>query len=247
MSVSRDRLIAYANDYLHIDDFQDFGPQGLQVEGKENIEKIVTAVSVSQELIEKAVSAKADMILVHHGLLWNRETPLIKGAFKHRLELLLSNQITLVAYHLPLDKHPKIGNNALAADAFDMKNRKEFAEVGVMGDIPPCSFDVFIHKVQNLYDSDPLVFAFGPERIERIAICSGGSERSISDAIDLELDAYITGESGEPTMHLAKEGNIHFIAAGHYATERPGIRALGEHLTKKFLISHEFIDIHNPV
>ena len=245
--VERDMITNYLNDYLRITDFKDYGPQGLQVEGKETVEKIVTGVSASVQFFEKAAAIGADMIMVHHGILWDRETPIIKGGHKRRLLALLKNDITLLAFHLPLDKHPEIGNNALAAKAFDMIDIEEFADVGWMGAIPACPFDVLLKKVQELYDSDPLVFAYGPERIERIGICSGGAERHITEAIDNGLDAFITGEYTEPTMHLAKEGGIHFIGAGHYATERLGIRALGEHVAEKFDVQVEFIDIPNPV
>ncbi len=243
----RHEIITYINEYLHISDFRDYGPQGLQVEGKETVNKIVTGVSASAEFFDKAAKRGADMIMVHHGILWDRDTPIIKGGTKRRLQTLLQNDITLLAYHLPLDKHPELGNNALAVKAFDMTNIEEFAEVGYMGTILPISFDVLLKKVRDLYQSDPLVFAYGPERIERIGICSGGAQRSIEEAIDLGLDAFITGEYSEPTMHLAKEGGIHFIGAGHYATERLGIRALGEHVAEKFGVDVEFIDIPNPV
>jgi len=242
-----EKIIEYLNSYLNIDEFKDYGPQGLHVEGKETVTKIVTGVSASVQLFENAASRGADMIIVHHGLLWDRETAIIRGGHKKRLETLFRHEMTLLAYHLPLDKHPEIGNNAIAAKALNMVDTTEFAEVGLMGRVVPCSFDVFLKNVRKLYDCDPLVFAYGPERIERIGICSGGAERHIVDAIDQKLDAFITGESAEPTMHLAREGGIHFIGAGHYATERLGIRALGEHVADKFAVEVEFIDIPNPV
>ncbi|MBN1465172.1 Nif3-like dinuclear metal center hexameric protein [candidate division KSB1 bacterium] len=245
--VERDVITAYLNDYMKIDEFNDYGPQGLQVEGKETVAKIVTGVSASVQFFEKAADAGADMIIVHHGLLWDRETPIIKGGFKRRLTTLLRHEMTLLAYHLPLDKHPDIGNNALAARALAMSDMEEFAGVGCMGAIKSCSVDLLVRKVKKLYGREPLLFDYGPERIERVGICSGGAERSIVEAIDRHLDAFITGSAGEPTMHLAKEGGIHFISAGHYATERLGIRALGEHVAKKFKVAVEFIDIPNPL
>ncbi|MBN1561130.1 Nif3-like dinuclear metal center hexameric protein [candidate division KSB1 bacterium] len=245
--IERDLLITYLNDYLKVAEIQDYGPQGLQVEGKAIVTKIVTGVSASLQFFERAAAAGADMIIAHHGLLWDRETPIIKGGVKKRLETLFRHEMTLLAYHLPLDKHPEIGNNALAARALAMTDCAEFARVGCMGSIPPCSIEALLHVLRELYDCEPLVFAYGPPQIERVGICSGGAERSIQEAIDLHLDAYITGSAGEPTMHLAKEGNIHFIAAGHYATERLGVRALGEHLAEKFKVAVEFIDVPNPV
>ena len=217
------------------------------MEGRDTVKKIVTGVSASAQLFEKAAETGADMILVHHGLLWDKESHVVKGGFKQRLGFLLKNEITLLAYHLPLDKHPELGNNALAADSLGMSDLQEFADVGWAGNIPVCSFDVLLKKVVDLYQADPLVFSYGPERIERVGICSGGAPRAINEAIDMGLDAFITGEAGEPTMHLAREGKIHFIAAGHYASERLGIKALGEFVAKKFEIEAEFIDIPNPV
>ncbi len=247
MSISRDEIIRYLNEYLQINDFRDYGPQGLQVEGRETVERIVTSVSASVQLFEEAAGRNADMVIVHHGILWDNESRVIKGGLKKRIETLLFNEMTLLAYHLPLDKHPEIGNNAQAAKAFKMSNLDEFADVGLMGDIQPCSYDDLLKKVRDVYHTDPLVFAFGPERIHRIGICSGGAERYIHQAIEAGLDAFITGEYAEPTMHLAKEGHIHFIGAGHYATERPGVLALGEHLSGAFDVQVEFVDIYNPV
>ncbi len=247
MSSSRDEIIRHLNDYLRINDFNDYGPQGLQVEGKETVAKIITSVSASVQLFEEAAGRGADMVIAHHGILWDKESHVIKGGFKKRIETLLLNEITLLAYHLPLDKHAEIGNNAQAAKAFKMSNLREFAEVGLMGEIQPCSYDDLLKRVQDVYHTDPLVFAYGPERIHRIGVCSGGAERHIQEAIDEGLDAFITGEFAEPTMHLAKEGQIHFIGAGHYATERLGVLALGEYLSGRFDVQVEFVDIYNPV
>ncbi len=247
MLLLRDKIITYLNDYLSIHDFRDYGPQGLQVEGKENVKKIVTGVSASVQLFEQAADAGADMVIVHHGILWDKESHVLKGGFKKRVKTLLENDVTLLAYHLPLDKHPELGNNAQAAKKLGLENVREFGEVGVKGEISPISIKELEEKVRRVFQSEPLVFAFGPQEIEHIGLCSGAAEREISLAIDEGLDAYITGEVSEPTMHLAKEGQIHFIAAGHYATERLGIRALGEHLGEKFKVDVEFIDIVNPV
>lgn len=243
----RDEIILFLNDYLQVDQFKDYGPNGLQVEGKDKVERIVTGVSASAELFAKAAAKGADMIIVHHGILWEKNSLVIKGGFRRRLELLLADEINLLAYHLPLDKHPQIGNNALAAAALGLEALQEFAEVGLQGKVQPIPFAEFLAKVQAYYGTEPLVFSYGPERIERIGICSGGAPRSIVEAIDRGLDVYITGEASEATLHLAKEGRIHFIAAGHYATEKPGIRALGDLVSKQFNVHVEFIDIPNPV
>lgn len=245
--VLRDQIVEYINDYLQVQNFRDFSPLGLQVEGKQEVGKIVTSVSASVQLFEQAVQKNADMIIVHHGILWDNQSCVVKGGFKKRLELLIKNDITLLGYHLPLDKHHEIGNNAIAAHFFKIKDTREFAEVGLWGNIKPCSFDVLLKNVHDLYLSDPLVFPFGPERIEKIAVCSGSAKHYLGEAIDNGIDAFITGEAGETSMHEAKEGNIHYIAAGHYATERVGIKALGDQLEKKFDLAVEFIDIPNPV
>ena len=232
---------------LKIDDIKDYGPQGLQVEGKEEVRKIVTSVSASVELFEKANVSGADMIIVHHGLLWNSDSHVVKGGFKKRLLALLSNNTSLLAYHLSLDVHDEIGNNILAAKALGLQNIEKLGDYGVKGMIAVKPFKEFAIQVESLYQYQPLVFEYGPDKVQSVGICSGGAERDIAVAIEQGLHVYITGEASEATMHLAKEGNIHFIAAGHYATERLGIRALGEHVAEKFGVQEEFIDIPNPV
>jgi dinuclear metal center YbgI/SA1388 family protein len=243
----RDKLIQYLNDYLKVNDVQDYGPQGLQVDGREEVSRIVTGVSASAQLFEEAANIGSDMVIVHHGVLWDRDSRVIKGALKKRLKILLANDISLLAYHLALDKHPELGNNALAAKGLKFENVQPLGDLAIQGKIAPIAFSDLLGKVQSLFQFDPLVFPYGPEKIQRVGYCSGGGDREISLAIDAGLDAYITGEAAESTMHLAKEGSIHFFAAGHYATERLGIRALGEHITKKFSLEVQFIDIPNPI
>ncbi len=245
--ISRDDLIHYLNDYLKIDEFSDYGPQGLQVEGKSEVQTIVTGVSASVQLFEKAVQAGADMIIVHHGILWDRDSHVIKGGFKNRIKLLLENDITLLCYHLPLDKHAEIGNNAVIAKKLGLSNLEEFGDVGIQGQIKETELQSLLKTIQDTIKSDPLVFAYGPEKISKIAICSGSAQKEITIAIENGADVFITGEVSEPTMHIAKEGNIHFIAAGHYATETFGIKALGDHIEKKYNLPVKFIDVPNPV
>ena len=245
---SRDKIIGYLNELFNVSEFEDYGPIGLQVEGKEQVDKIITGVSVSQELFEKAHDSGADMIIVHHGLLWDRDSRVISGVFKKRLVSLLSHNITLLAYHLPLDAHQGIGNNALAARALGIATPKPFAEIGLYGQLTdPYEAEVLFEKIKKLYQSEPLIFPFGPSEIRSLAICSGGAQKFLSEAIAMQLDCYITGEASEIVMHLAKEGKIHFVAAGHYATEKLGINALGERLALEFDVEVEFIDIPNPV
>ncbi|MBN2413861.1 Nif3-like dinuclear metal center hexameric protein [candidate division KSB1 bacterium] len=240
-------LETFVNDYLNIRDFNDYCPQGLQVEGKTKVNKVVTAVSVSVQLFERAIEENADMIIVHHGILWNKESQIVRGSYKKRLKLLLQNDINLLAYHLPLDKHPVIGNNALAAKEFGLKDISEFGEVGIMGRIDECSFDVFSKLVHSVYKVDPLVFSYGPDRITSVGICSGAAQRDITLAVEQGLDVFVTGEVSESIMHLAREGQIHFFSAGHYATEKFGIKALGGIIADTFGLDVKFIDIPNPV
>jgi dinuclear metal center YbgI/SA1388 family protein len=245
--VKRDDIITYLNDYLNITDFNDYGPQGLQVEGKDSVAKIVTGVSACVQLFEQAVEIKADMILVHHGVLWDKDKHILKGGFKKRIKTLLENDITLLAYHLPLDKHPQVGNNAIAARELGVENISEFIDVGLKGEIAPCTIGELVKRVSKIFQCDPLVFSDGPKEIRNIAICSGGAQRHVLDAVEAGVDVYITGEVSEHVLHQAREEKIHFIAAGHHATERLGIKALGEHVGEKFGLNVQFIDVPNPV
>jgi len=243
----RDTLVNYLNEFLQIADFRDYGPQGVQVEGREEVNTIITAVSANLELFDMAVQKKADMIIVHHGILWDNDSRVIKGGFKQRIKRLLDFDISLLAYHLPLDKHPQVGNNAVAAQELGLHNIRDFGDVGVKGDVDVLPFNRFLDLVQKVYGSEPVVFAYGPDSVTKIGICSGAADRDISRAIDEGLDVYVTGEVSEPVKHLAKEGNIHFIAAGHYSTEKLGIRALGDFIAEKFKVRVEFVDIPNPI
>ena len=245
--MNRDVLIRYLDNYLKISAFQDYGPLGLQVEGKKQVKKVVTAVSASVELFKKARERRADLVIVHHGILWDRESHVLQGGFKKRIQLLLEGDITLLAYHLPLDKHPRVGNNAVAARKLGLKKIAGLGEIGLQGEIATITLPRLLKRVKALYGSDPLVFPSGPAKIKHIGICSGGAQSGVVEAIEMGLDAYLTGEASEQTMHLAKEGRIHFLAAGHYATEILGIRALGNLISRKFNVKVEFIDIPNPV
>jgi dinuclear metal center YbgI/SA1388 family protein len=243
----RDQIIQYLNDYLKIDDIKDYCPVGLQVEGKAEVHKIVTAVSVSAQLFQEAYALAADMIMVHHGLFWDRDSRVIKGHLKNRLQILLQQDITLLGYHLALDKHPVVGNNAQAAQALGLQTVSELGEFGVQGHIEPMGLDQLVQRIETVFQSKTLFFDYGPQEIRKVGFCSGGAEWGIQLAIEAGLDAYITGEAKETTMHHAKENGIHFISAGHYATERLGIRTLGEHLAQVFPVNVRFIDIANPV
>jgi len=243
----RDDIIRACNEELQIADFRDYGPQGMQVEGKQEVRKIVTGVSVSVEFFEKAIAAEADMILVHHGILWDKESHVLKGSFKKRLLLLLQNDMTLAGYHLALDAHPEFGNNAAALKALGAQELEEFDGIGYQATIPESSITDLKSKIESLYKAEPLCFCHGPEKIKRIAVCSGGASRQIYTAIENNLDAFITGEAAEASLHLAKENHIHFVAAGHYNSERLGIQNLGSFLQQAFDVEVEFIEVPNPV
>lgn len=246
-TVKRDDIIQFLNEYLDIQSFDDFTPKGLHVEGCEDVQKIITGVSANAELIEAAVKWEADMIIVHHGLFWDKESRVVKGVLKGRLNPLLRNDISLLAYHLPLDAHPKIGNNAAAAQLLGMIHWQAFGGIGLQGRIHPVTVNDFVQLLKKIYHSEPLSFAYGPDMIERIAVCSGGAQKLIYDALESKVDAFVTGEVSEPIMHLAKEGKLSFFSVGHHASERLGIQRLGDMLEKKYDIKVKFIDIDNPV
>lgn len=243
----RDTIIRYLDQYLAVDSIKDFGPVGLQVQGKEEVRRIVTGVSASAELFQRAADLNADMVMVHHGLFWDRDPRVVRGSLKKRLQILLQNDITLLGYHLVLDKHADIGNNALAAQAYAMTEVTPLGEVGVQGLVGPWSLEQVVQKTEQLFSRPAVVFGYGPPIIRRMGFCSGGAEFVLPEAVAAGLDLYITGEAKEATMHSAKENGIHFLAAGHYATERLGIRRLGEQVAEKFGIEVRFIDIPNPI
>ncbi|MDZ7724932.1 MAG: Nif3-like dinuclear metal center hexameric protein [candidate division KSB1 bacterium] len=246
-TVQRDDVIRYLNEYLEIENFQDFTPKGIHVEGKETVGKIVTGVSCNADLIDAAIEEKADMVIVHHGILWDKESHVVKGVLKGRLQKLLKHDITLLAYHLPLDAHRKIGNNAAAAQLLGMTHLEPFGGIGLRGRIHPVQLNEFVQLLKKIYSSEPLSFAYGPETIETIAVCSGGAQKLIAEALEMGVDAFVTGEVSEPVMHLAKEGKLHFFSMGHHASERLGIQRLGGLVAKKFDIIVSFVDIDNPV
>lgn len=251
--VARDELLAYLSSYLKVDDFQDYGPQGLQVEGRERVERIVTGVSANRDLIEAAVSAGAEMILVHHGVFWDGDSPVLRGWKRDRIALLLQHEITLAGYHLCLDAHPDVGNNALAARELGLEHLRPWVKhqsqyIGWRGAWPePRTLEEATDCVNRLYGSESLVLPGTRATISNVGIVSGGAQREIFRAIEDGLDLFVTGEASEFVMSAAREGGTHFIAAGHHNTERIGIRALGEHLSREFQVAHEFIDIPNPV
>lgn len=248
----RTEILTYLHDYLSVSAFRDYGPQGLQVEGKSEVTKIVSGVSASAELLERAVGTGADLVIAHHGIFWDNESRVVRGGRRRRLKTLLDNNVTLAAYHLCLDAHPVVGNNALAAQGLGLRNLQGWSDrggrcLGVWGEWDPTPVAEAVRRVNALYRSTSLEILGGPEEVRTVGIISGGAQGEVRAAIELGLDLFITGEASEFVMPTALEGGIHFLAAGHHNTERLGIRALGEHLSARFRVPHEFIDIPNPV
>jgi dinuclear metal center YbgI/SA1388 family protein len=247
-------IVAFLDELLEIERFQDLGPNGLQVPGAAEVTGIVTGVSAQRELFERALAADAQLVLVHHGILWDFEPRRIGPAQATRLKLLLSNDLALAAYHLPLDAHPEHGNNALLAQAlgadgtapaFPFKGSPIGTIARFDGDGIPSQ--ELIARVAHLTQREPLVFDAGPDRVRTLGIVSGAAAGTLAEAIELGLDAFLTGEPKEHVMAQARESGIHFIAAGHYATETLGIRRLGELVAERFGVAHTFVEIPNPV
>jgi dinuclear metal center YbgI/SA1388 family protein len=245
---SRDEIVAYANDYLELASYPDYGPMGLQVAGAEEVSKLACGVSASRELFERAAAADAQLLLVHHGLFWDRDPRIVDAAMRGRLEALFRADLNLAAYHLALDAHASVGNNALLARSFGVIPEQRFAEVGFGGPLEePCSIEELTDRVERELGRRPLTFPSGPARIERMAICSGGAAGYLRTAADEGYDCYLTGEPGEPSMATAEERGVHFVAAGHYATETGGVQALAALLARHFGLEWEFLDVPNPV
>ena len=221
---------------------------GLQVVGAADVNKIACGVSASRDLFGRAAELGAQLVLVHHGLFWDRDSRVIDATLKGRLRALFDADLTLAAYHLALDAHPDIGNNVLLARELGIDPVERFAEIGFAGPLDrPQPMDEFATRVRERLDRPPLVFSYGPETIERVAICSGGAARLLADAVAGNYDCFLTGEAAEPTKHAAKEAGIHFVAAGHYATETLGVQALAERIAQEFSVEWEFVDLPNPV
>ena len=249
MMASRDEIVAFANNYLRVDEFDDYAPTGLQVVGTTTISKLACGVSASRELFKRARALEAELVVVHHGLFWNSDPRVIDEQMRSRLEELFAGGVNLLAYHLCLDAHPEIGNNALLADALGVgAERQPFAQIGLGGTLAEgCTTDALVDRVGRLLGREPLVFANGPSSIKRIAICTGSAANTIAHAAAEGYDCFLTGEPREPTMMAARELGITFIAAGHYATETFGVRALTERLSTEFDLPWEFIELDNPV
>lgn len=251
--ISLMNLSLYLNKLLNVDNISDYCPNGLQVEGKSDIKKIVTGVTASQALLDAAIAAKADAIIVHHGYFWKSEEQPIVSIKRKRIQTLLQHDVSLLAYHLPLDVYQPLGNNAQLASLLNLKIEKTLDVDGIpdlffMGRFSkPITANDFSVQINQSLQREPLVVANNEKPMETIAWCTGGAQRYIELAVKEGVDAYLTGEVSEQTVHIAREANINFFSAGHHATERYGVKAIGEHVADKFSIEHEFIDIDNPV
>ncbi|MCK5386093.1 MAG: Nif3-like dinuclear metal center hexameric protein [Gammaproteobacteria bacterium] len=245
-------LLSYSNNVLEIERFNDYCPNGLQIEGKTEIKKIISGVTASQALIDAAIKEKADVLLVHHGYFWKGEDARIIGLKYKRVRSLIEAGINLLAYHLPLDAHPLYGNNAKLAEILELNIAGSFPSgsdaVGMYGTLKsPMSADDFSQKISVTLERHPLHIGENSEQIHTLAWCSGAAQNYIEEAAKLGVDAYLTGEISEQTVHIAREYGLHFYAAGHHATERYGVKVFGEHLASHFDLNHQFIDIPNPV
>lgn len=251
-TIDRDRLVGHLDTLLDIGASGDWCPNGLQVEGRERIARVVTGVSACQALFDQAISWSADAIVVHHGLYWDGAPVTLTGMLGRRARALVGAEINLLAYHLPLDRHMTLGNNAVAARDYGLSSPVPFGDakglpVGVHGRFEePIDLDNLIARTRAVYDQEPLVFEGGPARIRSLGISSGGGTEQVHHALDAGLDAFVTGEPREWVMNLAREAGIHILTAGHHATERLGPRALGEHIAEHFGLDVRFIDVPNP-
>jgi len=248
--MKRTELAAYLDTLLEPARFRDYCPNGLQVEGRDDVRVLVTGVSASLAFLQAADAAGADAVFVHHGWFWREEEQRITGLRRARIGLALARELNLFAYHLPLDAHAELGNNAQLAQRLGIEERGRAGEQMLLcHGVPaaPCTLAAFAAQVASALGRTPLVIGEASRRLERIAWCSGGAQGYFEAAIALGVDAFLTGEISEQHTHLARESGVAFIAAGHHATERYGVQAVGAHLAARFGLTHRFIDIDNPV
>lgn len=253
MPVSLKALERELKQVLHPEQFKDYCPNGLQVEGRDSVVKLVSGVTACQALIDAAIEADADAILVHHGYFWRGEDQSLTGIKKSRIEALLRHNISLFAYHLPLDAHAEFGNNVQLASVLELSIEGELGKqnnhpIGLTGSPGEgTTFESFGAHIAEKLGREPLAIEGGSGSIRSVAWCTGAAQSYIELAVAAGVDAYVTGEVSEPTVHIARESGLHFFSAGHHATERYGVQALGAYLAEKFELEHQFIDIDNPV
>jgi dinuclear metal center YbgI/SA1388 family protein len=250
---ARDDIIGFLDELLQAAEFEDYGPNGLQVPGAAEVRTVATGVSAHRELFERAADEGAQLVLCHHGILWDSQPRAITPQLKERLALLFERNMSLAAYHLPLDAHPEVGNNALICEELGLERSEPLGErgrraIGWVGrSAEGIPFAELRERCARVFGLEPFVWDSGPETVHSVGIISGGAASDLAVAVAAGLDAFITGEPGEPAMADAREGGVHFIAAGHYATETFGVRRLGDLLAERFGVEHRFIEVANPV
>ena len=252
--IARNELVNYLADLLNVQDFDDYCPNGLQVEGRAEISNIIGGVTASQALVDAAVARGADALLVHHGYFWKGEDPRILGMKQRRLRALLDAGINLLTYHLPLDAHSDLGNNAQLAKLLGLKTVGSFGrgggpDIGLFGEVEnSCTAEAFGQHLAEKLGRTPMHISSGQDgKIRSIAWCTGAAQGFLEQASTLGVDAFLSGEISEQTVHEARELGIHYFSAGHHATERGGVKALGAYIVEQFKVDFEFIDIENPV
>lgn len=255
--ITAPELLKWLDQYLNAAQFKDYSPNGLQVEGSSTIKHIVTGVTASQALLEAAVEQGADTVLVHHGWFWKNEDPCIRGMKKERLAFTLKHNLNLFAYHLPLDAHPVVGNNTQLAKVLGFQHDldEDGNPIGIgPGDLiqtgyltNPQSLQELAKHIAQCLQREPLVVGNPQHIVQRLAWCTGGAQGFMADAINAGVDLYLSGEASEPTYHYAQETNTAYIGAGHHATERYGVKALGEQIAEQFGVKVSFLDLNNPI
>lgn len=243
-------LVDYTAQIMQPERFRDYCPNGLQIEGRAEVTKIVTGVTASMALLEAASAAGADVILVHHGYFWRNEDARVVGIKRNRIKYLLDNDMSLIAYHLPLDAHPQLGNNVQLGQRMNVElegwaGENSLVAYGTLNSQQ--NLQGFTNQLAEVLQRPPQFIGDATKPLKKIAWCTGGAQQYIEVAIALGVDAFVSGEISEQTVHLARESGVAYIAAGHHATERYGVQALGKHLEEHFGLQHQFIDIENPV
>ncbi|MDO8861373.1 Nif3-like dinuclear metal center hexameric protein [Haliea sp. E1-2-M8] len=252
MPVDLQQLVAYTDNLLQAERFADYCPNGLQVQGRSQVERIVSGVTACQPLLDAAAELGADLVLVHHGFFWRGEAQPVVGMKRRRLGRLLLHDISLLAYHLPLDAHPELGNNAQLGELLGILDQQPLDAgnpegVGCIGSLPaPLPAAALVAQLATLTGRAPLHIGDSAAPVQRIAWCTGAAQSYIGAAVAAGADLFLTGEVSEQTVHIAREEGLQFIAAGHHATERYGVQALGAHLAARFGLEHRFVDIDNP-
>ena len=246
--ITRDELQTHLHDFLQVTRFRDYAPNGLQVEGRAEIRRILTAVTASQAAIQAAIAWQADALLVHHGYFWKGEAPQVVGMKKRRLAALLAHDLNLFAYHLPLDQHPELGNNALFAKHFACEAVWQSAEEPLIwhARIEATALPDLLAQIEGGLEREPFAVGNSDDRITRIAWCTGAAQDYLQQAVAEGAQAFISGEYAERSYHEARESGSVYISCGHHASERAGIRALGEHLAATFGLEQRFYDEENP-